>query len=515
MKINQLKAGVILSYVQMAVSIVVGIFYTPVMLQLLGKSEYGLYSTVSAAISMLSLLNLGFSSSYVRYYSQYKAKEDARSIDKLNGLFILIFGVIALIALFGGLFLSSHLEWVFDEGLTDAEYRIAAVLMRLLAVNLAISFVATVFHCIISAHERFVFLKSVSILRTVISPLVTLPLLMLGFKSVGMVTVTLCFSVLADVILLIFCLTKLKVKFCFRGFEKGIFKSLFAFTGFIAINLIVDQINFNMDKILLGRFIGTESVAVYAIGFTLYQYYVMFSTSVSGVFTPRVHRLVQENADNAAKRRVCLTGLFIKVGRIQFLLLGLIASGIVLFGKPFIRFWAGDGYEEAYYVTLLLVLPASIALIQNVGIEVQRALNKHKFRSICYLIMAVVNLVLSIFLCQEYGAVGAAIGTAISLVLANGLIINIYYHRECDIDVVMFWKSILRQAPGLVIPMVLGAVFNRFVSYSTIGELAGGIVAYIAVYCVSAYAISTNAYERSLIKSFAEKLFRLKGKGAS
>ncbi len=505
---NQLKAGVILSYVQMAVSIAVGIFYTPVMLQLLGKSEYGLYNTVAATVSMLSLLNLGFSSSYIRYYSQYKAKNDNRSIDKLNGLFILIFGIIGLIALVCGLFLSYNLEWVFDEGLTVPEYKTAAVLMKLLAVNLAVSFISTVFQCIISAHERFVFLKTVGIIRTVISPLVTLPLLLIGFKSVGMVTVTLCFSVLADAILLIYCLTKLKVKFVFRGFEKGIFKSIFAFTGFIAINLIVDQINFNMDKLLLGRFMGTESVAVYSIGFALYQYYAIFSSSISGVFTPRVHRIVQENAQDAVKRRFLLTELFIKVGRIQFLLLGLIASGIVIFGKPFIRFWAGDGYEEAYYVTLLLVLPASIALIQNVGIEVQRALNKHKFRSICYLVMAAFNLVLSVFLCQRYGATGAAIGTAISLILANGLLINIYYHKKCDVDVILFWKNILRQALGLVFPAICGIVINRFMVYNTVGALLACIVGYIVIYGVSVYWISMNAYERSLIQHVVKKITR-------
>lgn len=512
MKINQIKAGVILSYVQMAVSIVVGIFYTPVMLQLLGKSEYGLYNTVSSTISMLSLLNLGFNSSYVRYFSQYKAKKDSRSIDKLNGLFMLIFGIIALIALFCGLFLSSHLEWVFDEGLNTDEYRTATILMRLLAVNLAVTFISTVFQCIISAHERFVFLKCVGILRTVISPLVTLPLLLVGFKSVGMVTVTLCFSVLADSILLIFCITKLKVKFLFRGFEKGIFKSLFAYTGYIAINLIVDQINFNMDKLLLGRFIGTESVAVYSIGFALYQYYALFSTSVSGVFTARVHRLVQDNVENAAKRRACITELFVRVGRIQFLLLGLIASGIAIFGKPFILFWAGEGYEEAYYVTLMLILPASIALIQNVGIEVQRALNKHKFRSICYLFMAIINLVMSVFLCQKYGVLGAAVGTAISLVLANGLAINIYYHKKCDINIILFWKNILKQVPGLLLPILLGFLLNYFMVYNTIGVLLGCIAGYIVVYCVSVFFISMNTYERSLVKNFIIKFFRARGR---
>ena len=40
---NQLKIGVILSYVTMAIQNIIAIVYTPVMLRLLGQSEYGLY----------------------------------------------------------------------------------------------------------------------------------------------------------------------------------------------------------------------------------------------------------------------------------------------------------------------------------------------------------------------------------------------------------------------------------------------------------------------------------------
>lgn len=508
MKINQLKIGIILSYLQMALSIVIGLFYTPIMLQMLGKSEYGLYNTVSATISMLSLLNLGFSSSYVRYYSQYKAKGDNRSIDKLNGLFLIIFGVIAMIALGCGWILSSHLELVFDEGLTEGEYRIAVVLMRLLSVNLAISFISTVFQCIISAHENFVFLKSVTLIRTVVSPLVTLPLLFLGFRSIGMVVVTLCFSVIADLTLFVFCLKKLKIRFVFHDFETGLFRSIFVFTGFLAINLIVDQVNSNMGKLLLARYVGTESVAVYSIGFLLYQYYVMFSTSISGVFTPRVHRLVQENEQDPIKRKYCLTELFVKVGRVQFLLLGLIASGVVLFGRAFIGFWAGEGYEDSYFVALLLILPASIALIQNVGIEIQRAMNLHKFRSIAYLIMAIFNLIISVYLSQAYGAVGAALGTAVSLILANGLIINIYYHKKCSVDIILFWKNILRQAVGIIPPMIAGFILCRFVKIRSLISMLACILIYCVGYFFSVYFLSMNVYEKSLVKNAFKKFVR-------
>ena len=159
MKVNQLKIGSILSYLQMALNIITGLIYTPVMLRLLEKGEYGLYQTVASTISMLSVLNLGFNSSYIRYYSKYRTKNDQESIYRLNGLFIIIFSVVGFVALLCGTFLSFNLELIFDTGLSVEEYNTARILMLLLTVNLATSFPMSVFSNIISAHEKFVFLK--------------------------------------------------------------------------------------------------------------------------------------------------------------------------------------------------------------------------------------------------------------------------------------------------------------------------------------------------------------------
>ena len=74
MKANQIKIGAILSYLQMAFNVAINLIYTPVMIKLLGKSEYGLYNTVASTISLLTILNLGFSSSYIRFFSVYKSK---------------------------------------------------------------------------------------------------------------------------------------------------------------------------------------------------------------------------------------------------------------------------------------------------------------------------------------------------------------------------------------------------------------------------------------------------------
>lgn len=470
------------------------------MIRLLGQSEYGLYQIASATISMLSVLNLGFNASYVKFFAKYKQNADNESIYRLNGLFFTVFTIIGIIAFLCGMYLSEHLDLVFDTGLTEAEYALAKKLMILLVINLSISFPMTVFSTIISANERFIFLKVLGMVKTVVGPLVNLPLLLLGFRSVGLVVSTLVFSLITDGVYIYYVIVKLKNKFYFTKFEKGLFSSLFTFSFFIAINIIVDQINNGIDRVLLGRFKGTNSVAVYSVGATLYKYYMQISTAVSSVFTPKIHRIFNSN-DDVTQRNFQLTDLMIKVGRIQFLILALVASGLYFFGDTFIRFWVGQGYEDSYYVMLLLVLPATIPLIQNLGIEIQRAANKHHFRSIIYFFMAICNLLLSIYLCQIYGAIGAAIGTAIAFVLANGIIMNLYYYKGLGLDIPLFWKNIGRMGLGMIPAVAVGFLIRNFAPMTSVWLMLLFILVYTLVYFGCVWTMSMNKTEKELVLS--------------
>lgn len=496
---DQRKIGTLISYFQMLLGVVVSLVYTPYMIQLLGQSEYGLYNTVASTISMLSILSLGFNSSYIRYYARYKQTQDEAGIRQLNGLFLLLFGGIGLAALGCGLFLSGHLQMIFDAGLTAGEYALARKLMLLLTVNLAVSFPMSVFYSIISAHEQFVFLKLLGVLKTVCGPLITLPLLLAGYRSVAVVMVTILISFLIDGAYLFYVLVRLKEKFVFSGFRKGLLLEMTIYTSFIAVNMIVDQVNWNVDKVLLARYRGTAEVAVYSVGFTLYNYYDMVSSAVSGVFTPLIHRIINRTTGAPDQQRRELTELFIRVGRVQFMILGLFATGLIFFGRPFIEFWAGEQYGAAYAVVLLLALPGTIQLIQNVGIEIQRAENRHQFSSVVYFLMALVNVWISIRLCQRWGAVGSAIGTAVSLLLANGLAINLYYHKRCNLDILAFWRSILQILPGLVLPVAVGVVICCFAVIESMLELGAWISLYTAVYALGMWCFGMNQREKDQV----------------
>ena len=196
--------------------------------------------------------------------------------------------------------------------------------------------------------------------------------------------------------------------------------------------MVIDQINWNVDKLILSHTEGTNEVAVYGVASQINRLVMTFSITISSVFSPRINRIAAEKGANASWE---FTVLMAKIGRVQWMILGLVTMGLIVFGKFFIvNIYAGSEYEDAYLAALFLVIPALVPLIQNAGIEIQRAMNRHQFRSIIYFIMAIVNVVISIPLAARFGSVGAAMGTAISLVLANGIIMNVFYHTTLKKD---------------------------------------------------------------------------------
>lgn len=471
------------------------------MLRLVGQSEYGLYQMVYSVVSYLNLLSFGFNAAYIRYYSHYKVASDIKGIASLNGMFITIFSSIAAVAALAGSALVLNIESVLGSNLTVSEMETARVLMLLMVINLVLTFPSSVFDCYVTSQERFVFQKLVVILQQALNPVVTLPLLLFGYGSVAMIGVTTAFTVAKLLVNIYFCIGKLHMQISFRDFKLSLLREMGIFTFFIFLNQIIDQVNWSIGKFLLGRYIGTVAVAIFGLGSTINSMYMQFSTSVSNVFVPKINALVAKENDSWQ-----LTELFTKVGRVQFLVLALVLVGIMSVGKPFVCLWAGAEYAESYYITLLLIVPVTVPMIQNLGIEIQRAKNMHQARSIAYFFIAIGNVLISIPLIQWFGAVGAAMGTAISLFVGNGLFMNWYYHKRIGLDIIYFWKQIFSIVPALILPCVVGALIMRFADITGWIQLAGHALIIVIVYCVSIYLWGMNAYEKGLIQSVIEKM---------
>ena len=493
---RQYKVGAILSYLSIFIANIVGIIYTPIMLRMLGQAEYGLYSLVGSMIATLSLVDLGFGNACIRYISKYRALGEKEKEYNVNGMFILINTVICGLALIVGFILYQYADGLFNNSLTSDELEKFKLMFLILIFNLAISFPFSVFGSIIVSYEQFIFPKIIGIIRTLINPIVILTVLFMGYDSVAMVIANTIINVLFLWVNVYYCFKKLNIKIYFKNFDFTLLKEISVYSFFIFLAIIVDKIYWTTDQFILGVYSGTIAVSVYAIAAQLNMYYMQFSTALSGMFLPRVTSMVVKEAEDKV-----LTNLFIKIGRIQLIILGLILAGFASFGKEFIVLWAGPEYEQAYIMALILIAPFTIPLIQNIGLTILQAKNMHSFRSIMLIFMALGNLAISIPLAQRYGGIGCAIGTAISMIIGNIIIMNVYYHRKLKINIPKFWTEIIKMSVPLIISLFIGIILNKFTIGYGISSLIVKICIFTITYSLVMYFIGMNKYEKELFSS--------------
>ena len=504
MKINQIKVGAVLSYLSMGLSTVISLVYTPIMIARLGDSEYGVYNLVLPIISYLNLLSFGLGSAYVRYYSRFKVEDNKQGMARINGMFLVTYSVLGALVLAIGLFLTFHGNIIIGQKLTAEEIALGEKLLRIMTVNAALYFPVSVFESHVTINERYLFQKIVYMGKQVLNPLIMIPLLLLGFRSVTMTVTALVFTVLSGAINIYYCLIKLHMPFDFRKYDFKLMREMMGFTFYVFLGIVVENINWSIDRLMMGWVHGTTAVTVYTVASQLNVFYLSFSNAVTNVLTPRVHRMVAEKQSNMA-----LTRLFAKAGRLQFILLACIFLGFVAVGETFVVLWGGDEqFRVDYIVTLLLFASIILPAIQTVGIEIQRAKNMHKFRSVTYLIVAVINAILLWPACYYWQGIGAAACVLLTTVFGQIIPMNWYYYRRIGLNIPWFWKKICQLLPSMVVPAVVAvciALFARVENYFHI--VAWGCV-FVAVYAVFLWLFGLNRFERELITGPLDKVLR-------
>lgn len=128
-----------------------------------------------------------------------------------------------------------------------------------------------------------------------------------------------------------------------------------------------------------------------------------------------------------------------------------------------------------------------------------QAKNMHQFRSVVYFIIAILNLVLSVIFVKRVGVIGCAIATGISFILGQIIVMNIYYKVAVKLDMVKFWKNILKMSIPIGIVMIFGYVLNSYLSEVNYFNFLIKTSIYTVMYGVLLWVMALNNYEKSQI----------------
>lgn len=505
---NQRRTGAVLSYVGLVVNAVVSFIYVPLLLGFLTTAEYGVYELIGSIIAYLSVMDMGLSTTLNRFYVREKTAGTEEGVKNLLAMAAVIYGILTVLAVVVGVAFNFALDPLYEGSFTTAELELAHQMMLLVILNCVVVLPGNWFLALINANERFVFARGLSIVKYLLQVVTVLAVLSLGAGAIGVLVVQVACNVLAVCLYIVYVKRALHLRAKFDHWDWPLFRSMFAFSFFMLLNMVFDQIFWKTGQVILGVTCGAVSVAVYGIACKLITAgYMQVSTGVTSVFLPKLTAISARTKDMSE-----INELFNRIGRIQAILVWGVITAFAAVGQDFIWLWAGPDFAEAYVAVLILMVGLSVSLIQNLGISVLQAKNKLGFRSTVYVALALLDVVVSIPVSAKFGVTGCAVVAAILLFIGTGPVINIYYHRVIGIDIPSFWREVLPLALPAVISGLATAAIAPVVPWTVSwGSFVIDALVFMVVYALLLWFFWANNYEKGLVRAVAAKVLRRKG----
>lgn len=496
------RSGAVLSYAYTIAQAAVNLLYVPLLLSGIGSSEYGLYQLIGSIMAYMSIMGTTFAAGTTRFYCKYHAEGDERQMENTLAICRRIYLVMSIVAVAVGAAAAALVRVAYAHVLTDFQLMESTLMLAVLVANLIVTMNNTISVAVINAHERFAFLKATQLAVVVMQPVVVLAAISQWPYAAVVPCAQLAMNALCAVAQRLFARNVLGAKVVLHGKDRRLLRSLLAFSTAIVAVMVADQLFWKSNQLILGYYFGTESVAVYSVGYQITMVYMSLGLAIPAVFMPRVTELFVGGDMGAISR------LFAKVGRLTLYPLLLVLTGFVAFGQDFIRLWAGEGYADAYLVALALMGPFTVDLSQNLGLTIMQVMDKYYFRGKMYLAMAAVNVVVVLAAAPYVGSVGAAACSGLFMLLGNGVASNVYYSRAVGLDVPGFWRAVLGEALPALALGAAAALLSAFVlpGIDTWGAMVLALAAYTAAFCLVMWLFACDDYEKRLAMSALGKV---------
>ena len=459
---KRIASGAVLSYVSIALDVVLGLIYTPWMISQLGQSDYGVYGLALSVIAMITM-DFGIGSAASKYICEYRVKGDEAKIDRLLGvtfrLYLLIDLIIAaVLTVFWFLINNIYVQ------LTPEELERFKTVFLITGACCLLSFPFAPLNGILNAYERFAQLKLLGIVSRFAVTALTVAALFLGRGLYTLVLIQ-SFVQLAVIVLkyrLVRKETRLRpglslwdsgltrsfmslkyrwirwqtgVRLTLQAQDSEIIGRIFGFSVWVTLMTVLRRLTLNLCPSILGIVsTGTDAIAVFNVGRTIHTYAATLTGGLSGLFLFRVTKMGSEKSQAQS-----VTGLMTNVGRIQFILTSFLMLSLILYGREFFSLWIGPAYSQAYYVTMFLMLPMLVTATQEIANTYIVVQSKVYLWAVIDGAAAVSCVCLSFVLGRLFGASGVALAYLAASVLAYIAVSNILFVRVLQLDIKRFF----------------------------------------------------------------------------
>lgn len=504
MKISKARnAGISLSYIYFVLNTVIGIFMSAFIIRAVGKTDYGVYQSMSAFVSYLVLLEFGTGTIMARNISL--CKKDGTDNQDIQKNISTIWSLTVILGI--AICVLSFVFWIlidaiYAKSLTPDQIILGKKLFVFAAINLISSFLTQTLNGLILGYEYYTFEKTVSITKLLLRTALLVVLLTLNPSIMLLVTVDTILAVSAFLCSLLFCIIKIKAKFVFHYFDTGIFKLITPLALAMLLQTIVNTANGSVDKFLISVMMTPEDVAVYSVAMSMFTMFSSIATLPVTMFMPQVAQNMKNGLDGKE-----LTKTLVQPCRLNIIITGMIAFGFLSVGRAFIQTLYGTDYSNAWLFAIVVILPMFFNMFNAVVVNVIDVMRKRHVRSLILMITTALNIVLTIIGIKTIGMLGAALATGVSLI-GQTILLNIYYQKKIGLRIGLLVKESFKGFVPCILLATIVSFAIQLIIKQTIWQLFIGGVSFVVVFAVSFLTLGANDIEKNKIKQIMSRIIK-------
>lgn len=446
---RSLLAGAVAGWLGMAVSIVLGVLITPVIIRTLGNESYGLWGLVASLVGFYGLFDFGLSAAVARFLGNALGANDLAQFNRVastgRGL---LTGAGALVVVVGLLMLAPAQHLLNIPAEYAGQFRMLVILS---ALNIGTSLATAVYGGALLASEDFLVLGMMRIASAVLRSFGGLAVVLAGGGVVGLAIATLVVSLLEQAAGYWRCRRRVpQMRARLGSFERATAWQLVGFASATAVAVLAEFLRSKLDVTLVTRFGGLEQAGLYTVGLSVFMYYWRSAIIVAGIISPRLNRLY--GSGDAESLRT----FFHRASHLVGALIAMMSGALIGLAPVAVRLWVGPGYESSAVVIRILALGFFLDLATNPAVNSFYATGRHRYFAAQSAVEAVCSFTLAYVLGLRFGMYGVAAGIVIPVAVIRLTVQPWAVSRVLSLSFARYWLRCVGAATLAMLVLAAG-----------------------------------------------------------
>ena len=403
-------------YLAIAVEALLGFVVLPFNVAHLGQSAYGLWMLTASVTTYFSILDLGYGGALVKFVAQYRARRDSGALNEILSTTFVVFATFGAVTYVVAIVIALYIGKLFQ--LTPDQVHTGRIVMLIISLNVAVGMAVSVFGGVINGFQRYDLNNLVGTITSVIIAVVNVAVLLAGYGLIELVAATTIVRLLSYVVYRanayrVFPELQLRI----ASFRRERLREITSLSVFMLLIDWANKLNYSVDALVIGAFMGTSAVAVWVVGQRLAEIVQRLTNQLNDVLFPTV-------VDNDTADRIHrLQAILIQGTRLSLATVVPMGGAMMLMATPLVRAWVGAEFAGSVIVLQLLSLTVIVRIGAATATTLLKGAGEHRLVAFANVAAALVNVAVSIAIVKPFGLVGVAIGTLVPVSIASSLVI--------------------------------------------------------------------------------------------